>query len=159
MNAPQDAWAGPLAKRLIDRFRSQVLNYVSIGTGQYDETIGTTPQNEVTYPAAGAVVRFVKSERSGVQQGNEVEVWIDHETVPWPINTIDQLFYMNRRWKITEIESYGSGGGGTVGPIYIATLDGKSIITLDGKALIVQGSNTEPLGFTVYASRVMARAE
>lgn len=160
MNAPQDAWAGPLAKRLIDRFRSQALTYVKVAFGAYNETTGEISGSETTYAAAGAVARSMKVERDGVQQGHEVEVWVDHEIVPWPISSNDRLQYLGRKWKVTEIESYGSGGDGSlIGPIYLTTLDGKIITTLDGKAFIVQGSGGEASDVVMYASKVTARAE
>jgi hypothetical protein len=157
--ASQDAWALPLAKRMISRYRSQALVYVSASLGVYDETTGTVTTSELSYPAAGAVVKSGKVERDGVQQGHEVEAWIDHETVPWPIGTNDCLQYLGRRWKITDIESYGSGGSGTAGPVYLTALNGKIIATLDGKSFVVQGEGAEPLPFAMYASKVTARAE
>jgi len=160
MSAPQDAWAKPLAKRLVDRFRSQALSYIRITPGTYDETTGTATVTETVIPAAGAVVKSMQGERDGVQQGHEVEVWIDHETVPWPITTNDRLQYLGKRWKITAIDpTYGSGGDPPTGAIYLTTLDGKIITTLDGKALIVQGPQNAPAQFNMYASKVTARAE
>jgi hypothetical protein len=160
MTAPQDAWAKPLAKRLVDRFRSQALSYVRITPGAYDETTGTVAVTEVIIPAAGAVVKSTQGERDGVLQGHEVEVWIDHETVPWPVSTNDRLQYLGKRWKITAIDpSYGSGGEPAAGPTYITTLDGKIITTLDGKGLIIQGSGVTVNQFNMYASKVVARAE
>lgn len=160
MNSSQDAWATPLARRLIGRFRSQALTYIKNDFGAYDETTGEITSNETLYAAAGAVAYSRKTERDGTQQGNEVEVWVDHEVVPWPISTSDSLKYLGRRWKIIEIESYGSGGdGSSVGPIYLTTLDGKIIATLDGKQFIVQGSESVALDYTMYASKIVARAE
>jgi hypothetical protein len=159
MSAPQDAWAKPLAKRLVDRFRSQALSYIRITPGAYDETTGTATVTETVIPAAGAVVKSMQGEREGVQQGHEVEVWIDHTTVPWPVSTNDRLQYLGRRWKITKIDpTYGSGGEGNGGPVYLATLSGRIITTLDGKAIVVQGSGgvAQPI---MYASKVTARAE
>jgi hypothetical protein len=159
MSAPQDLWAKPLARRLVDRFRSQAVSYIRITPGAYDETTGAASVTETTIPAAGAVVKSMQGEREGVQQGHEVEVWIDHETVPWPVSTNDRLQYLGRRWKITKIEpTYGSGGEGNGGPVYLTTLDGKIITTLDGKAIIVQGSGSGGQ-FNMYASKVTARAE
>ena len=160
MTAPQDVWAKPLAKRLIDKFRSQSLVYVKVAFDAYNEVTGTVPSTETRFGAAGAVTRSRKVERNGVQQGNEVEVWVDHDTVPWPITSSDRLEYLGRKWKVTEIASYGSGGDGTiVGPVYLTTLDGKIITTLDGKPFIVQGSGSGESDFKMYASKVMARAE
>jgi hypothetical protein len=160
MTAPQDAWAKPLAKRLVDRFRSQALSYVRIESGTYDETTGAVSVTETVIPAAGAVVKSMQGERDGVLQGHEVEVWIDHEAVPWPVSTNDRLQYLGKRWKITAINpTYGSGGEPSPGPAYITTLDGKAITTLDGKALIVQGTSGIPDSFQMYASKVTARAE
>ena len=160
MTAPQDVWAKPLAERMISKFRCQSLAYVKVVSGAYDEVTGSVPSTETRISAAGAVTRSKKAERNGVQQGNEVEVWVDHATVPWPISSNDRLEYLGLKWKITEIASYGSGGDGvTVGPIYLTTLDGKIITTLDGKAFIVQGSDGGVAGFTMYASKIMARAE
>ncbi len=158
MTAPQDAWAKPLAKRLVDRFRSQALSYVRITSGAYDETTGAVSVSEIIIPAAGAVVKSMQGERDGVLQGHEVEAWIDHATVPWPVSTNDRLQYLGKRWKITAISpTYGSGREPSTGPIYLTTLDGKIITTLDGKALIVQGSADGQ--FNMYASKVTARAE
>ena len=160
MTAPQDVWAKPLAKRLIDKFRSQSLVYVKVSFDAYNEVTGSIPSTEARFAAAGAVTRSRKVESNGVQQGNEVEAWIDHDTVPWPVTSSDRLEYLGRKWKVTEIASYGSGGDGTiVGPVYLTTLDGKIITTLDGKPFIVQGSGSGGSDFRMYASKVMARAE
>lgn len=160
MNAPQDAWAGSLAERMITRFRSQALAYVKVDYGAYNEATGEIASTQKTYPAAGAVASSTKVERDGVQQGHEMEAWIDHKTVPWPICSGDQLEYLGRVWKITEIESYGSGGDGwLVGPVYLTAQDGKVIATINGKAFVVLGPGSEPLDYAMYASRVVARAE
>lgn len=160
MSARQDAWAKPLAKRLVDRFRSQALSYIRITPGAYDETTGTATITETVIPAAGAVVKSMQGERDGVLQGHEVEVWIDHETVPWPVSTNDRLQYLGKRWKITSIEpTYGSGGEPSSQVIYLTTLDGKILTTLDGKALIALGSGGGSGEFNMYASKVTARAE
>lgn len=160
MNAPQDAWAGPLAKRLVDRFRSQALSYIRIAPGQYDEETGTITVTETVIPAAGAVVKSMQGERDGVQQGHQVEAWIDHETVPWAITTNDRLQYLGKRWKIIAIDpTYGSGGEPSSEAIYLTTLDGKAITTLDGRAIIIQGSGAGSAQFSMYASKVTARAE
>jgi hypothetical protein len=154
MNAPQDAWAEPMAKRLIDRFRTQALTYIKIGAGAYNEVTGTISNTETAYAAAGAVTRSVKVENKSVRQSNEVEAWIDHATVPWPITSGDQMQYL------TSVASYGSGGDGTsIGPVYLTTRDGKIIVTVDGRALVVQGSSNQFAGFTMYASKITARAE
>lgn len=160
MNASQDVWAKPLAKRLVDRFRSQALSYVRVTPGGYDEETGTIVVSETVIPAAGAVVKSMKDERSGVQQGHQVEAWIDHETVPWPISTNDRLQYLGKRWKIVAIDpTYGSGGEPSLGAVYLTTLDGKIITTLDGKAILAQGFTVGSSQFSMYASKVTARAE
>lgn len=160
MNAPQDAWAGPLALRMISRYRTQALTYVKIDNGPYNEVTGTVVSGQTTFPAAGAVVRSMKVERNGVQQGHELEAWVDHKTVPWPITSSDHIEYLGRRWKVVEIESYGSGSDGSpVGPVYLSTLDGKTFVTLNGKVIVLQSAESQPLEFTMYASKVVARAE
>lgn len=159
MNASQDAWAGPLALRMVSKYRSKALTYIRIQPGPYDETTGTTIPREISIRAAGAVVQSGKDETKGVQQGHEMEAWIDHVTVPWPISTNDRLQYLGRRWKITEILTYGSGGGDTTEPVYITTLDGKILTTLDGKAIVAQGASSDRSDYTMYASRLRARAE
>ena len=103
MSAPQDIWAMPLAKELVDRFRSQELTYVRVTSGAYDEELGIVATSEVEITAAGAVSKSMKGERDGVQQSDEVEAWIDHATVPWPLSTQDRLEYMGKRWKIVSI--------------------------------------------------------
>jgi hypothetical protein len=103
MSAPQDLWAIPLAKELVDRFRSQDLTYIRVEHSSYDTATGVVSLTEEEIPAAGAVAKSMKGERDGVQQGQEVEVWIDHVTVPWPLSTEDRLEYMGRRWKIIAI--------------------------------------------------------
>lgn len=159
MNASQDAWAGPLAKRLVSRFRTQALTYIRVQPGAYDETTGTIPVSETFISAAGAVAKTKKVERDGVQQGHEIEVWIDHETVEWPISTNDALEYLGKKWKITGIVSYGSGVSSSGGEVLLMTLDGKIITTLDGKALVVQGGGAVVTSYSMYASKIMARAE
>lgn len=160
MNAPQDEWAGPLAAELIDEFRTKALTYVKVAFGEYDETIGAISDSETSFTAAGAVTRSRKAERNGVQQGHEMIAWIDHKTVPWPVSSADYLSYLGKKWKVTDIESYGSGGDGTViGPIYLSTVDGRLITTLNGQAIIIQGSGGTVSEFTMYASKITARAE
>lgn len=159
MNAPQDTWAIPLAARMVSRYRSQALTYVRVQPGAYDETTGTIASSETIIPAAGAVVESAKSEHSGTQQGNEIEAWIDHKTVEWPISTNDQLEYLGRRWKITKITSYGSGGDPVSHLVYITTLDGKLITTLSGKPIVAQGFGPGGSAYSMYASQIIARAE
>lgn len=103
MSAPSDIWAIPLAKELVDRFRSTALTYIKVAPGAYDETTGTTSDQETLITAAGAVNQSRKGERDGVQQENELEVWVDHSTVPWPLSTRDKLDYMGRRWKVVSV--------------------------------------------------------
>ena len=103
MSSPQDLWAIPLAKELVDRFRSQALTYIKVTPGVYDETTGAVAATEVSFTAAGAVSMSGKGERDGVEQENELEVWIDHTTVPWPLSTQDRVEYMSRRWKVVSI--------------------------------------------------------
>lgn len=160
MNASQDAWAGPLALRMISRYRTQALTYVKIDYGPYDENTGAVISGQTTFAAAGAVVRSTKAERSGVQQGHQVEAWVDHKTVPWPITSSDYIEYLGRRWKVIEIESYGSGSDGSpVGPVYLMTMDGKMFVTLNGKVIALQSADGQALEFTMYASKIVARAE
>ena len=104
MSAPQDLWAKPLAKRLVDRFRSSELTYIRVASGAYNEVTGVASIAETQIPFAGAVLRSMKAERDGVQQGSELEAWIDHTIVPWPISSNDRLQYMGRRWKIISID-------------------------------------------------------
>jgi hypothetical protein len=160
MAAPQDVWAKPLAEKMISKYRCQSLVYVKVSFGAYDEVAGNVPSLETKFNAAGAVMRSKKAERNGVQQGHEVEVWVDHKTVPWPITSSDRLEYLGRKWKVTEVASYGSGSDGKpVGPVYLTSLDGKVIATLDGKPFITQGVEGGIEKFTMYASRITARAE
>jgi hypothetical protein len=162
MNAPQDAWAGSLAKRLVDRWRSTALSYIKISPGTYNETTGTISLTETTVTGAGAVLNSTQQERDGVMQDHELVVWIDHIAVPWPVSTNDRLGYLGKRWKITEIgPTYGSGGEESTSPAYITTLDGRVITTLSGAPLIVQGSGggSGANTFNMYASKVTARAE
>lgn len=158
MNASQDAWAGPLAKRLVSRFRSQALNYIRVQPGAYDEETGTIPVNETVITAAGAVARSRKVESDGTRQEHEVVVWIDHDKIEWPISTNDRLDYLGRMWKIVDIVSYGSGGGVMGRPVPIMSLDGKAITTLDGKLLVVNDP-ARTFDFQMYASKITARAE
>jgi hypothetical protein len=111
MTAPQDAWAGPLASKLVNRFRSTALSYVRVHQGQYDPEIGLVSTSETVIPSAGAPVKSFQGEKEGVQQGHSVTAWIDHVTVPWPLSTNDFLEYLGKRWKIISIgPTYGSGG-------------------------------------------------
>lgn len=160
MSAPQDLWATPLAKRLVDRFRSQALTYIRITDSTYDETTGSITLTETAIPAAGAVVKSMKGERDGVQQGHEVEAWVDHITVPWPISTKDRLDYLGRRWKIIAIEpTYGSGGEAGTGELtYLATLSGDRITTLAGDPIVTDAAGVGD-SFRMYASKIRARAE
>lgn len=159
MNASQDAWARSLALRLVSRFRTKALTYVRVNPGQYNETTGAIPIAETLVPAAGAVVQNGSGERDGTQQKSEIEAWIDHATVAWPISTNDRLQYLGRRWKIIEITSYGSGGEPSTEVVYITTLDGKIITTLDGKAIVTQGGSGAGSEISMYASKIIARAE
>jgi len=160
MGAPQDAWAGPLAKSLIDAWRSTDLTFVRVEPGVYDETTGTISVTETTIPSAGAVVKSSQVERDGNQQAHELIAWIDHATVPWPVTTKDRLQYLGRTWKIVGIDpTYGSGAGEPTGVTYLATLSGLDITTLGGTPLVVQGFTGAASTFNMYASKVIARSE
>lgn len=159
MSAPQDLWAIPLAKRLVDRFRSQKVAYIRVAPSSYDEQTGTIAATETRIEAAGAVVKSMKGERDGVQQGHEVEVWIDHITVPWVVTTQDRIEYLGKRWKIISIDpTYGSGGDGFAQAAGLVTLSGDTITTLSGDRLIALGAGAA-IPFNMYASKVTARAE
>lgn len=160
MGAPQDAWAGPLAKDLVDAWRTSDLTFIRVSTGAYDETTGTIPVTETPIAAAGAVVKTSQVERDGTQQDHELIAWVDHATVPWPITTKDRLRYLGRRWKIVGISpTYGSGGEPGVGGAYLMTLSGLVLTTLDGRPLITSGSTGSASTFKMYASKITARAE
>lgn len=183
MTAPQDLWAIPLARTLVDAFRSQDVTYVKVAPGVYDPATGIVAATEERFPAAGAVTQWMKGEREGVGQGAEVQVWVEHQTVPWPISTDDRLEFLGRRWKVVKIDpTLGSGGDGvpsltTQPPKKLTTQDGIFITTQSGAILVREG----PDGFLVtqdgqrlilgkraptidgwwgaYASKVTARAE
>jgi hypothetical protein len=160
MSAPQDAWAGPLAKDLVDAWRTTDLTYIRVSTGAYDETTGTIPVTETTIAAAGAVVRTSQVERDGTQQEHELTAWIDHATVPWPVTTKDRLQYLGRKWKITEVSpSYGSGMGSSGGATLLTTKSGWVLTTRSGIPLAVKGSGGSITSFNMYASKIIARAE
>jgi len=159
MSASQDLWAIPLAKRLVDRFRSQKIAYIRVETGVYDEQTGTLPVTETRIEAAGAVVKSAKNERDGVQQDHEVEAWIDHTTVPWVVTTQDRIEYLGKSWKIVAIDpTYGSGGSGAVAASALLTLSGDTITTLSGDQLVLSSAEGAA-PFNMYASKIIARAE
>jgi hypothetical protein len=161
MAAQQDIWATPLAKRLVDKYRSQDLTYIKVAPGVYDETTGLIESVESEIPAAGAVVKSMKGELDGVQQSHQVEAWIDHITVPWPISTNDRLIYLGKRWKVVDIKpTYGSGGSAAEGATesFLVTQDGDVITTLDGDPIMAVVDTTES-SFKMYASKIIARAE
>lgn len=160
MNAPQDEWAGPMAKRLVDAFRTSDLTFIHVETGTYDPTTGTIPLTETPVPSAGAVVKSRQVERDGTEQYHEVIAWIDHETVPWPVSTQDRLQYLGRRWKVVEIgPTYGSGTGQGSDVTYLGTLDGLILSTLNGALFVIQSPSIGPQQPTMYASKIIARAE
>jgi len=43
--------------------------------------------------------------------------------------------------------------------VLLMTLDGKAITTLDGKLLVTEGSSPVVISYSMYASKIMARAE
>ena len=98
-----------MAKQLVDLFRCSTLNYVTIVPGAYDPLTGTIVNAETTITAAGAVTKSMKDERTGVEESQEMECWLDHQKVPWPINTDDRLEYLGKRWKIVSIDPTYSG--------------------------------------------------
>lgn len=159
INASHDIWAGELAKKMISAYRTQALTYVRVQAGAYSEEIGQIFLSESRFTSAGAVIASDRTERDGISQNHEVEAWIDHEAVPWPVTTSDYLQYLGKKWKITEIVSYGSGGGPSGNQVYITTRDGKNLVTQDGRQIIAKGEGSQEFPYTMYASRVRARAE
>lgn len=105
----QDLWAQPLAVQLVDQFRCATLSYVRVSPGAYDPATGTIANTETVITAAGAIVQSMRSERTGVEEDQKLEAWIDHQKVPWPMLPSDRLEYMGKRWKITDIEPTYSG--------------------------------------------------
>mgnify|MGYP003150431274 FL=1 len=77
MAAPQDIWARPLAKSLVDTFRVPTLSYIRVST-TYNTTTGLTTDTETTYTGAGAVIKSTNNEETGEIGGNEaIHVWLD----------------------------------------------------------------------------------
>ena len=70
MAAPQDTWARPLAKSLVDAFRVPSLSYIRVSTA-YNTTTGLTTDTETTYTGAGALIKSSNNEETGELGGNE----------------------------------------------------------------------------------------
>ncbi len=109
MTAPQDVWARPLAKTLVDAFRVASLNFVRI-TNTYDPATGIVVPTEVVFPGAGALLMSSNTEAGGVAGPQELECWFDLEGIGdiWP-TTNDAIDYDGYRWKIVAINPKYSG--------------------------------------------------
>jgi len=110
MAAPQDNWARPLAKSLVDSFRVPSLSYIRVAT-TYNTTTGLTTDTETTYTGAGAVIKSSNNEETGELGGNEsIDVWIDLQGIGdiYP-TTNDFISYDSKRWRIQAIDPKYSG--------------------------------------------------
>tara|TARA_R100000781_G_scaffold86761_2_gene53400 strand:- start:2082 stop:2453 length:372 start_codon:yes stop_codon:yes gene_type:complete len=110
MAAPQDEWARPLAKTLVDSFRVPSLSYIRVATS-YNTTTGLTSESETTYTGAGAIIKTANNEETGELGGNElIEVWIDLQGIgdTWP-TTNDYISYDSKKWRVQSIDPQYSG--------------------------------------------------
>ena len=110
MAAPQDTWARPLAKSLVDAFRVPSLSYIRVST-TYNTTTGLTTDSETTYTGAGAVIKSTNTEETGETGGNEaIHVWLDLQGIGdvYP-TTNDLINYDSKKWRIQSIDPKYSG--------------------------------------------------
>ena len=110
MAAPQDRWARPLAKSLVDAFRVPSLSYIRVST-TYNTTTGLTTDSETTYTGAGALIKSNNNEEVGETAGNEaIHVWLDLQGIGdiYP-TTNDLIDYDSKKWRITNIDPQYSG--------------------------------------------------
>jgi len=110
MAAPQDIWARPLAKSLVDAFRVPSLSYIRVST-TYNTTTGLTTDSETTYTGAGALIKSNNNEEVGETAGNEaIHVWLDLQGIGdiYP-TTNDLIDYDSKKWRITNIDPQYSG--------------------------------------------------
>ena len=110
MTAPQDEWARPLAKSLVDAFRVPSLTYKRVAT-TYNTTTGLTTESETTYTGAGALIKTTNNEETGEIGGNEaIHVWLDLQGIGdiWP-TTNDLISYESKTWRIQSIDPQYSG--------------------------------------------------
>ena len=109
MAAPQDSWAYPLAKQLVDLFRCETLTFIRTTQGVYDTTTGTIAIGETATSGAGAVVSSMRKEWEGNGEEQELTAWLDHQLIEWPVLPSDRLEYLGKRWKITSADPTYSG--------------------------------------------------
>ena len=110
MAAPQDTWARPLAKSLVDSFRVPSLSYIRVAT-TYNTTTGLTTDSETTYSGAGALIKTSNNEETSETAGNEaIQVWLDLQGIGdiWP-TTNDFISYDSKKWRIQTIDPQYSG--------------------------------------------------
>lgn len=108
--ASQDAWARPLAKQLVDLFRVDSCNYIRIGQGAYDPETGQVTNGETLFEGAAAVTKTGRIEEGGAGEQHYLECWIDTQGIgDVQPTTLDQMEYLGRRWKITQIDPAYSG--------------------------------------------------
>ena len=80
-----------------------------IAPGVYDPATGDITSTETVIPAAGAVTKTMRGEQQGVGEDHSLEIWLDHQVVPFPVLPSDRLDYLGKRWKITDINPTYSG--------------------------------------------------
>ncbi|MFZ9619962.1 MAG: hypothetical protein ACO289_02065 [Prochlorococcaceae cyanobacterium] len=113
MTAPQNAWAHPLGKTLVDAFRETQFWYIqkSTSTPAYDPLTGSVGTVSATIWHCGAAVvtksqgpHATFSEKGFDLQGTQVEVWIDGITLPIEPSTADTCWYQNTPWAVTNVQ-------------------------------------------------------
>ena len=113
MSAPQNSWAHPLGKTLVDAFRETQFWYIQKNTAKpsYDPATGKVDTVPPTIWHCGAAVVTKRqgphatfSEKGFAMQGTSVEVWIDGITLPIEPSTLDLCWYQNSSWQVTNVE-------------------------------------------------------
>jgi len=113
MTAPQNSWAHPLGKTLVDAFRETQFWYIQKNTVKpsYDPVTGKVDTVPPTIWHCGAAIvtknqgpHATFSEKGYSMQGTQVEVWIDGITLPIEPSTYDLCWYQNSSWQVTNVE-------------------------------------------------------
>lgn len=113
MTAPQNAWAHPLGKTLVDAFRETQFWFIQRATAKpaYDPLTGAVGTVPATIWHCGAAIvtksqgpHATFSEKGFNLQGTQLEAWIDGITLPIEPSTVDTCWYQNSLWQVTNVQ-------------------------------------------------------
>lgn len=108
-----DATFKPVAVELIDNVFPTDVVYHQTEPGTYDFSTGAVAPVVTDYSIKAGVLSRGRTEEGGVEETNEIRIWIQHSASGLPVlpKTGDTFTYDSLEWKVVSIDpTYSSKG-------------------------------------------------